>query len=150
MGLFVNFKKVLVRSILVLLLVSLLVGAILAYLGISTSLHAENTLHAILRTANQVDQFVANERRWPNSWEELEPYWTNDSQVKTWTEESSFRKEHIAIDFDTDLSELATQREEDFAAIYPTGAYYPYWDYGQIKKLILTARKVAAEKEHKP
>lgn len=140
-------KRLVMRAVLVVLAVAAVAGGVCLYLGISTSLHAENTLHAILATVKDVERFVAAERRWPNSWAELGPYSEEASNdAEAWRAESQRRQTYMQIDFDSGLEDIASQTPEHFTAIYPTGAYYPYTHYGLLETLLDTARQVAEGK----
>ena len=67
-----SWKRIIARVALGLVLIALATGAWMAYKGISVSLQAENTLHATIFTIQLVQQFVAENRRWPQSWDELD------------------------------------------------------------------------------
>jgi hypothetical protein len=136
-------RHLIVRAVLVVLAIAAAAGGVCVYLGVSTSLHAENTLHAILATVKDVDRFVAIERRWPKSWGELRPHTEEESHdAEAWRVESDRRQKYMQIDFNSDLREIASQTPEQFKAIYPTGACYPYTNRWLIEALLETARQV--------
>lgn len=139
-----SVKRLLVQLILVCVAVAIVGFGICVYIGVSTSVHAENTLHAMLSTIQQVDRFVEAKRRWPTSWSELKPFRAEKDQLRSsWEVEVARRRSYIQIDFNANLDEVASQTPKQFRAIAPTGAYYPYWDYGCLTALIETARKAA-------
>jgi hypothetical protein len=136
-------KQFLMRLSIASLVAGVVAVGVCAYLGISTSLHAENALHAVLSTIKTVNQFVAAEHRWPKSWDELQPYREKVSEDEdSWEVESSRLKKYVGIDFNADLDEIASQTPERFKAVYPTGACYPYTDYGILQKLLETVKQV--------
>src|SRR5687768_7636965 len=67
-----SWRRIVVRSVLVLVVMAVAVGAGMVYCGITVSLRAEENLHATLFTLRLVDQFVSEQGRWPQSWAELE------------------------------------------------------------------------------
>ncbi len=138
-------QRLILRAVLAVLAIAAVGGGVCLYLGISTSLHAENTLHAILNTMEEVERFVAAERRWPRSWSELAPYAEEFSHdAEAWRVESQTRQTYMQIDFDCDLNDVASQTPEQFRAIYPTGAVYPYEHYWILDELLDTAKRIAA------
>jgi len=136
-------KKWLVRvSLAALLLIAFSYGASVYY-SISTSLHAEMTLHAINLVTVVVDRFVQQENRWPKSWDDLQVVRAVDvPSCYSWPDDAETLRDFVAIDFDADLTTLGSQTVEEFDAIGPTGAYYPYKDYGFIQALIENAKTV--------
>jgi hypothetical protein len=135
-------KQFLVRLSIASLVAGVVAVGVCAYLGISTSLHAENTLHAVLSTIKTIDQFVAAEHRWPKAWDELQTYREKVSEDDSWEVESSRLKKYVGIDFNADLDEIASQTPERFKAVYPTGVCYPYTHYGILQKLLETVKQV--------
>lgn len=143
-------------------IVGLCVGGSMAYLGISTSIQAEENLHSTIFVIRMVEQFVADEKRWPRSWEDLESFpFSNDaprpgngelSVIRIggqhgyeWPAGSKDLQRRVAIDFDVDPVKVAGQDPMKFTAIKPIGPYYEYRDYGFVQSLQETIRNVGQD-----
>jgi len=139
-------RQYVIRCILAVVMLAAMGVAVRVYRCISTSAHAEKTLHAINLTTVVVDRFVQQERRWPNSWAELHK--VKSAQVPSmyaWPGDAAKLPDFVVIDFDADLHVIANQCVDEFEAIHPAGAYYPYKDRGYVKALIETAKRHAAD-----
>jgi hypothetical protein len=134
-------------------------GAAMAYIGISTSLQAEENLHSTIFVIRLVEQFVAEQKRWPRSWEELEslPFSSDaprpgNGQLSViriggqhgyeWPATSKDLQRRVSIDFDADQEKVAGQDPMNFSAIKPIGPYYEYRDYGFVQSLQEAIRHV--------
>jgi hypothetical protein len=129
----------------VLVVGAICVGGGLAYLGISTSLQAEQTLHATVFTISLVEKFVDQNGRWPRSWEELAHIQNpTDSAVENnlyhWPKTSAELQQRVMIDFAADPATIASQDPMQFTAIRPIGPYYEYRD-SAVPALKATIRK---------
>ena len=144
-------KRWLVRVIVAaVLLVAVAIG-VCAYLGISTSLHAEKTLHAINLVTVVVDRFIQQEQRWPNSWDDLRSVQTVDApSMYSWPDDADIIQEFVTIDFNGDLTVIALQTADDFDAIEPIGSYYPHKDYGFVDSLIESAKTATSGQQSVP
>ncbi len=155
-------RAVLLRWLVGLVVVGLGAGAWMVYRGIAVSLQAEETLHATLFCVRLVEQFVAENGRWPRSWEELEelpasgeapsPMSGRISVVRIggqhgydWPGASPEIRRRVSIDFGADPREIARQDPMSVAAIKPIGPYYEYRDYGFVASLQATIRKSVKE-----
>jgi hypothetical protein len=135
------------------------VGGSMAYLGISASLRAEENLHSTTFVIRLVEQFVAEQKRWPQSWQELEslPFSSEAprpgngelSVVRIggqhgyeWPAASKDLQRRVAIDFGVDPMKVAEQDPMSFTAIKPIGPYYEYRHYGFVQSLQETIRNV--------
>ena len=119
--------------------------AVFAYLGISTSLHAERSLHAVNLMTVVADNFVRQEKRWPNSWNELRSVKFVDApSMYSWPHDFDAVHELVVIEFDTDIATIASQSIERFDKITPIGACYPYKDYGFVESLLQAAKDATA------
>jgi hypothetical protein len=117
-------------------------GVWIVYQAISTSLHAECTLHAINLVTVLVDKYVDREGKWPRCWEDLRTVSPGDRYtVYSWPQDSERVQSYVTVDFDVDLASLAKQDVEGFDAIRPIGSYYPYKCDGYIAALIETIKK---------
>ncbi len=115
------------------------------YQGVSTSLEAEKTLHAILLTTTVVDHYVQQEHHWPESWAALHKVASvKEPSCYDWPADAETMQHFISINFDMTLSDVASQTIEQFDAITPKGPCYPYQDQCQVKALIDTAKKVVS------
>jgi tetratricopeptide (TPR) repeat protein len=149
-------------ALLVLLIAVLGVGTYVLYLGISTSLQAEENLHATLFTIRLVEQFVHEKERWPSGWDELEglpfpnsapsPLSGELSVVRIggqhgyeWPGQADHLKRRVLIDFQPDLKAVAIQNPMEFTAIKPIGSYCEYRDYGFVQSLQLTLTLTMAD-----
>ena len=123
------------------LLVAIGIG-VCVFIGISTSLQAEKTLHAIGLVTVVVDRFIQKEHRWPKSWEDLRTVSAGDrtSAMYSWPDDVEVLQRRVMINFDADLKTIASQTIDDFDAIQPIGPCYSYKHYGYIRPLIETIR----------
>jgi hypothetical protein len=148
----------LIRSLVVLLLAAVGLGSWMLYRGVTISLQAEGNLHATLFTIRLVEQFVADNGRWPHSWDELEglsittdppsPAQGNVSAIRIGGQHgyecpaaSPEIRKRVSIDFQADPEEIARQDPMTFGAIKPIGPYYEYRDYGFVTSLQATIRR---------
>jgi hypothetical protein len=133
-------------TLLVLVITAIGIGGWMLYAGISVSLQAEVNLHAMQFPICLVDQFVYEKGRWPQSWQELErmPFpskkpspmqlrlGAHDTAPFDWGDWPSSSKkvqEHVAIDFNADMSMIAHQDPSMFIAIKSIGPCFVCWDY---------------------
>ncbi|WP_425400078.1 hypothetical protein [Aeoliella sp.] len=117
----------------------LALGAIALYQGVTTSIRAENTLHATLLVVDLTKQYVTtNDGAWPDSWDDLEKVSPPESSAGTydWPADSAKIQQCVEVDFDADPKRIALQAPEEFDAVLPIGPYYPYQDYGSVRALI--------------
>ena len=135
----------LVRGIVGTVLLAVVGGVICAYLAISSSLHAEKTLHAVNFVTVVVDRFVQQYHRWPKSWDELRRVQaTGVGSMYSWPADADAVRQFVTIDFNADMGVIASQTVDDFDAITPIGSYYPYKDYGHVQSLIETVKRRAS------
>jgi len=131
----------LVRGIVGTVLLAVVGGVICVCLAISSSVHAEKTLHAVNFVTIVVDRFVQQEHRWPKSWDELRTVEaTGVGSMYSWPADVDILRQFVTISFDADMGVIASQTVDDFDAIRPIGSYYPYKDYGHVKTLIETVK----------
>jgi hypothetical protein len=135
------FRGYVLRSLVALVLLALGSGAWMVYRGIAASLQAERTLQATLFAIRLVDQFVAENGRWPHSWAELEKLVVTDDSPDPWPTSSPEIRRRVSIDFDADPLEIAAQDAKSFTAIKPVGPHYEYRDYGFVPSLQATIRR---------
>ena len=129
------------------------------YVGISTSLRAEENLHSTLFVVRLVERFVAERKRWPASWEELEslacpsdPPEPGNGQLSVvriggqrgfdWPAASKELQKHVFVDFAADPPTIAAQDPRTFSAIKPVGPCFGYRGYGFVESLQQTIRDV--------
>lgn len=135
-------KKLIIRSCVVTLVLTLCGVAWLAYIAYSASIHAEYTLHAVNLVTVVVDKYVDKEGNWPASWEDLTTVSSvNHWAMYSWPEDSEKVRRYVTVDFKVDPARLAKQSVEDFDAIKPIGPCYPYKQDGHVASLIETIRK---------
>ena len=147
-----------VRALIVFVIAVVGFGGWMVYRGITVSLQAEENLHATLFTIRLVEQFVAEQGRWPRSWGELEampvsgdappPLQGEISALRIggqrgydWPAASPEIQRRVAIDFAADPAAIVRQDPMDFTAIKPIGPYYEYRDYGFVASLQATIRR---------
>lgn len=155
-----SWARVMGWGVLAIALTAICVGVSMAYLGISTSIQAEENLHSTIFVIRLVEQFVAEQKRWPRSWEELESFpFLSDaprpgngelSVIRIggqhgyeWPAASRDLQKRVAIDFGAVPAEVADQDPMKFAAIKPIGPYYEYRHYGFVQSLQETILDVA-------
>ena len=132
------------------------------YTGVTVSLKAEENLHATLFTIRLVEQFVHENGRWPESWNDLEqmafpsdaPSPLNGeltviriggSHGYKWPDQSRHLRDCVAIDFHVDAKTITAQNPMDFQAIRPIGPHYEYRDYGFVESLQATLEQSAVD-----
>jgi hypothetical protein len=152
------------RSLLFLLITTVGIGGWMIYIGISTSLQAEENLHATMFAIRLVEQFVHDIGRWPTSWDELEhlPFSSTAPSPRngktsavyiggqhgyTWPGQAEHLKECVAIDFHIDQKIVASQNPMEFTAIKPIGPYYEYRHYGFVQSLQQTLKTALETKK---
>lgn len=131
------------RSLLILFAIASVILVPLAFLvrGVSTSRRAERTLHAINLVTYVTGTFVEREKRWPSSWDDLcTVHLSKNWSWYSWPADVEDVRALIRVDFDTDVESVSNQTEEEFTAISPTGACYPYRHYGHVSRIIDAAR----------
>lgn len=147
-----------VRVLVFLVLAAIALVGWLFYHAVSRALQAENSLLDTLFTIRLVEQFVAEQRRWPSSWAELEAVRISDRPPSPengppgplriggahgydWPVESAMVQRRVSIDFAADATAIARQDPMSFTAIAPIGPRYEYRDYGFVESLQMTIRK---------
>jgi hypothetical protein len=140
------------RLALLVLAVLVIAGVWIIYNGISTALRAEHNLHSTLYVVRLVDEFVYENKRWPESWDELEKlkftgnaYTPRNGELNAlriggaiefqWPDSSLTMQRRVEIDFNADLNDIAEQNSMTFDAIKPIGPFYEYRDYGIVDSL---------------
>ena len=136
-------------SVAALLLVVVCVVAGVLVISPLASWQAEKGLHALLLVTPVVERFVHQEIRWPTSWDDLQVVDTVEAaSMYSWPDDAEIVQDHVTIDFDADLTTIASQTVDEFDAIRPIGAHFPHKDYGYVRSLIETA-KTAADSQQK-
>jgi hypothetical protein len=134
-----------VRAATVLVIVAVGFGAWMVYCGITVSLQAEENLHATLFTIRLVEQFVAEQGRWPRSWGELEAMPVSVDAPATlqrgWPASSPEIQRRVAIDFAADTALMVRQDPTGFTAIKPIGLCFEYHHYDCVPLLQATIRR---------
>jgi hypothetical protein len=158
-----SWRRIVVRSVMVLTLSAVVLGAWMAYCGIRVSIRAEENLHATLFTLRLVDQFVAEQGRWPHSCTELVQVSISNDALSppkgettivriggqhgyNWPAASPEIRDHVQIDFHADPDTIVGQTPMDFTAIQPIGPYYEYRQYGFVESLQDTLRSASPAK----
>ena len=143
-----SWKRITARVALGLLLIALVTGAWMAYEGISVSLRAENTLHATIFTIQLVQQFVAENKRWPQSWHELESLSVADPAPSyAWPAASNELQQRVSIHFAANPLTVADQDSWNFTAIKPIGPCYPGAEHSFVSSLQDTIRDSIRESD---
>jgi hypothetical protein len=139
-----RLRRWLIVTVLIAVLVGLAWGGWGIYRCISVSIEAEYNLHATIMTVRVVTQFVTENKRWPNSWNELDrqllpenPQWG----MYQWPESSSDIQRRVSIDFNPNLRAMASQDQSTFTAIQPIGPFYEYRHYGFVADLQFVVRQ---------
>ncbi|MEM9365902.1 MAG: hypothetical protein AAGD07_07880 [Planctomycetota bacterium] len=158
-----SWRRIIVRSVGLMALSAISLGAWMVYRGIRVSLHAEENLHTTMFTLHLVNQFVAQQGRWPHSWKELEqvslsnvaPLPPSSEKAITriggqhgnsWSAAYPDIRERVKIDFQADPDTMVSQDPMEFTAIRPIGPYYEYRDYGFVESLQDTLREATRPK----
>ncbi len=106
-----GLKQWLIRAIVAAVLVVAVAIGVCAYFGISNSLRAEQTLHAINVATVVVDRFIQQEQRWPNSWNELHEVQTVDApSMYSWPDDADAACDHLG-----DIGSLSHEFAKDNA-----------------------------------
>ena len=121
---------------------------------------SEHNLHSSLFVVRLVEEFVQLNKRWPNSWDELEqmPFAgdaytpangelsavrVGGAQEFAWPGDSEELRKRIKINFHADISNITEQNRMQFTAIEPIGPTYEFRDYGIVESLQETLRQMA-------
>lgn len=125
-------------------LATIAIVAVLVIRMVDDLLEAETRSRTALNTCRIVAEYIStsNEPRWPTSWDDLahltltevDPYWPDDRAAY---------ETYVAIDFDTDLQQVAQLTFETFDVIQPIGDNTGFHDYGY--RLVIDAAKAAVE-----
>jgi hypothetical protein len=143
-----NAKKWIRRACAFTLLLGLCFILWLVYTAYSLSDHAERALHAVNLTTVVVEKCVDREGKWPKSWEDLATVRTDNSRgIYSWPTDCDEIKLLVTVDFHADPRVLAKQTVEEFDAIKPIGACYPYKQDGHIAALIDTLRRTTSGRQ---
>jgi hypothetical protein len=143
-----SWKRVVSRVVPGVALIVLAGGAWMAYEGISVSLRAEDTLHATIFTIQLVQQFVAENKRWPQSWDELESLSVADPAPRyAWPAASNELQRRVSIDFAVSPLTVADQDPWNFTAIKPIGPCYPGAEHSFVGSLQDTIRSSIRESD---
>ncbi len=135
----------------------------MVYVGISTSVRAEENLHATLFTIRLVEQFVHDTGKWPTSWDDLERLqfpstaplplngeisvvFIGGQHGYEWPGQAKHIKECVEIEFQINRRLVANQDPREFTAIKPIGPYYEYRYYGFVQSLQRTLNMAAEAK----
>lgn len=146
------------RIVLALVLLVVVAMVAMCVVGMIGGALAEENLHATIFAVRLVEQFVNDNGRWPNSWNELEntpfpsaapsPLNRETSAIRIggahgydWPAESKHLQKCVRIDFDVNVDQVIAQDPMEFEAIWPLGAYYEFRDYGFVQSLQETLRK---------
>jgi hypothetical protein len=98
--------------------------------SVSEALRAERRLHAILLVIDLVQEHVAGcKGEWPRSWEDLERLAPRQRSMFKWPDDRKEVERCVSIDFEADRDQLARQAADEFVAIKPRGACYPYKEH---------------------
>jgi len=87
-----------------------------------------------------VREFVIKNNSWPKSWEDLEQIPPHKVAEFIWPRSREQLQKYVSVDFEADIDKLALESKEQFDAIHPKGACYPYDD--EIQELLDTIRQL--------
>lgn len=155
-----SLRTLFIAAVIAVVLIIIVAGGHAVYVGISTSLRAEENLHATLFVVRLVERFVSERKRWPSSWEDLDalacpsdPPEPGNGQLSVvriggqrgfdWPAASSELQKHVFVDFAANPETIAAQDPRAFSAIKPIGPYFEYHGYGFVQSLQQTIRDVA-------
>jgi hypothetical protein len=101
------------------------------WIGVSTSLHAEDTLQAVFTVSQVIEIFVRTNHRWPKSWDELSNVQFSDGRDKyAWPAGKEWIQRRVLVDFELNCQDILARPEILSQAIRPVGTcYYPYDDF---------------------
>lgn len=127
-------------------LLAFIAGGICVYQAASIAYLAEKRLHSIILVTVVVVAFIEQEQRWPTSWDDLRAIEQVEvPSMYSWPDHADIVREFVEIDFDADLTEIATQTAEEFDAVRPSGPCYPYDDYVYVPQLLERAKAVGRQ-----
>jgi hypothetical protein len=139
-------STILIRSFAIAVLLLICVVGVMIYLGASVSLRAEKALHAINLVTIVVDEYVEKEGSWPQSWDDLTSRTDGRNySMYAWPDDFAKIQEFVEIDFKSDPTVLASQTVDQFDAIRPIGAHYPFKVDGHVEKLLNTLRNTVGK-----
>lgn len=154
-----SLRTLFIAAVIAVALIIIVSGGHTIYVGISTSLRAEENLHSTLFVVRLVERFVSERKRWPSSWEDLEslacqsdPPEPGNGQLSVvriggqrgfdWPAASRELQKHVFVDFAADPAAIAAQDPTAFSAIKPIGPHFEYRGYGFVESLQQTIRDV--------
>ena len=132
-----------IRFVVVVAVIAAMAVGFCLYQGITTSLHAENVLHAALLTVQLLNEYVIlHDGKWPQSWSDLEKLPPKERMgMYDWPEESREVQQYVEVDFSADPESVAKHGVAEFNAVRPIGPFYPFKDRGSVEELLKAIRK---------
>jgi hypothetical protein len=139
-------------------LVTIVIGIGMAINAARVAYKSEENLHAAQCVIRVVEQFVYENGRWPDSWQELESVSLTGNDLSpmnawvatlgpgqynrfAWPRASKHLQACIEVDFKADTRQIVQQDCMEFDAIKPRGPYFEYRDYGFVASLQETLRQ---------
>jgi hypothetical protein len=117
-----RMKRVILFTVSGTVVVSICVVMVFAYLGATTSITAEYSLHANTLVIDLVQDYVlAHEGAWPKSWADLENTPKLQWAMYEWPKDADEVRRYVTVDFEADPDKLATQSVEEFTAVQAIG-----------------------------
>ena len=156
-----SLRRAIWRVVLFAVLAIVGMGVWLLYCTAAEAIQAEENLHATLFSIALVEQFVAEQGRWPQSWNELEqlsvsadPPVPREGEITVvriggqhgheWPGTSQEMQQRVFIDFNADVASIVGHDPMTFTAIKPIGPYYEYRHYGYVESLQKTLTRANA------
>jgi hypothetical protein len=143
-----TWKRWAFRSAIAIVVAGIVGATWLVYVGIATSLRAENALHATRLTTQVIEDHVRQHNgQWPRSWTELERSSRRSRAMFKWPNDRTEIQRYVWVDFDANSNDLARQSADGFDAIKSIGPHYPWEDYPELSSLLETLRSTRASQE---
>ncbi len=109
--------------------------------AIRGAIRSERERLSALFVCDLVREFVADQGKWPKSWQELEIYeYTND--IHQWPKDSELVKSRVSINFQINLKDLNLDSLEHLDAIRCENSWYDFKKSGQYHDLTESLKKV--------
>ena len=119
----------------------------MVYSTASFALTSERALHANLFMVSVLRDYVIDTGGgWPRSWSDLERVPARQPSMYRWPADADKVRQHVWVDFNTDLDKLAAQSRDEFDAVKPVGPCFAFKHHSQVDALLDTIRQLRAKK----
>ena len=113
------------RAVIAVVLIASAAGIWFVVRAIQNAVEAEKNLHAVIATANALEEFVASTGRWPTSWDELATLSKPQSRsMYQFPKDVDLVRQRVRVRFDLTLNELS--KPQEMRLIEPIGPCFEF------------------------